>query len=176
MIGCYNYPVNKKLVRVVSYDYKRNLYKTWNASIIEQDKEKILTCHQYPFIITNSLGQVKKFNIAVVVTHFFNRWFNIIAVFNKKKTFVHWYVNLTTPIQFDGVTITYEDLLLDFRVHPDFSWELLDQDEYDAHVLELGEEKVATINKVIQELITLIKNKSQLFTPFWISGRKQRKY
>jgi len=66
--------------------------------------------------------------------------------------------------------------LLDFRVHPDFSWELLDQDEYDVHVLELGEEKVATINKVTQELITLISNKSQLFTPFWIGGGRQKKY
>jgi len=168
--------VNKKSVRVVSYDYKRDLYKTWDASIIEQDPEKIIVRHEYPFIITYSSGKTKRFNIAIMVTHFFNKWFNIIAVFNKKKTFIHWYVNLTTPIQFDGSTITYEDLLLDFRVHPDFSWELLDQDEYDVHVLELGEEKVATINKVTQELITLISNKSQLFTPFWIGGGRQKKY
>ena len=164
--------MNKESVRVVSYDYKRDSYKTWDASIIEQDRKRILTCHEYPFIITNSSGEIKRFNIAVAVTHFFNRWFNIIAVFNKKKTFIHWYVNLTTPIQFDGATISYEDLLLDLRVRPDFNWELLDQDEYDAHVSELGAEKVAMVNKTMQELITLLNNRSKLFTSSWINNKE----
>lgn len=172
MFGCYNCLMNKESVKVVSYDYKRDSYKTWNSSIIDQDREKILTCHEYPFIITNSSGEVKRFNIAVAVTHFFNRWFNIIAVFNKKKTFIHWYVNLTTPIQFDGTTITYEDLLLDLRVRLDFSWELLDQDEYDAHVSELGAETVDMVNKTMQELTTLLSTKSQLFTSSWIDDKK----
>lgn len=172
MFGCYNCLMNKESVRVVSYDYKRDSYKTWGASIIEQDREKILTCHEYPFIITNSSGEVKRFNIAVAVTHFFNRWFNIIAVFNRKKTFVHWYVNLTTPIQFDGATITYEDLLLDVRVHPDFSWELLDQDEYYAHVSELGTEKVAVVKRTVEELTTLLNTRSQLFTSSWIDNKE----
>lgn len=164
--------MNKESVRVVSYDYKRDSYKTWDASIIEQDQEKILTCHEYPFIITNSSGEVKRFNIAVAVTHFFYRWFNIIAVFNRKKTFAHWYVNLTTPIQFDGATITYEDLLLDLRIRPDFSWELLDQDEYNDHVSELGTGKVAMVKRTVEELTTLLNTKSQLFTSSWIDDKK----
>lgn len=164
--------MNKESVRVVSYDFKRDSYKAWNAAIIEQDREKIFTQHEYPFVITTSSGELKRFNIAVTVTHFFHRWFNIIAVFNRKKTFVHWYVNLTTPIQFDGQSITYDDLLLDLRVYPDFTRELLDQDEYLAHLSELGKDKVGMITKTMDDLTMLLNTRSQLFSTIWINNIK----
>ncbi|MBI5879379.1 MAG: GNAT family N-acetyltransferase [Chloroflexi bacterium] len=63
-----------------------------------------------------------------------DRWFNVEQVYDwSQGRGVRHYVNIATPVQFDGRSVTFTDLDLDVDVDSDWVVRLLDEDEYAAH-------------------------------------------
>lgn len=151
------------MTKIISYDHKHQEYKTWNALIIMSNDEFIITKNVVPFKISYSSKKEKDFPIQTFITHFYNEWFNIITVYDLNSIFQHWYVNITTPINFSDDTISYDDLLLDLRVYPDYTWDVLDQDEYDEFHHEIKEDVHKIISETMDKLKKLIKEKSTYF-------------
>jgi len=151
------------MTKIVSYDHKHQEYKTWEALIIASNDEFIITKNIVPFKITYSTKKEKEFPIQTFITHFYNEWFNIITVYDLKGVFQHWYVNITTPITFSHNTISYDDLLLDLRVYPDYTWDILDKDEYDEFRHEIEEDVNMTIAETIHKLEKFISDRSVYF-------------
>ena len=68
------------------------------------------------------------------------RWYNIFEVRSAAGRLKGWYCNVTRPAQFDGATLTSEDLELDLFVPPDRLAPLrLDLDEFAARDFEQRE-------------------------------------
>ncbi|MEX0895670.1 MAG: DUF402 domain-containing protein [Patescibacteria group bacterium] len=151
------------MTKIISYDHNHKEFKTWEASILAKNNDFIITKNIVPFKITYSTKKEKEFSIQTFITHFHNEWFNIITVYDLDGVFQHWYVNITTPITFSENTISYDDLLLDLRVYPNYTWDVLDQDEYDEHRYEIDDEVNLQISKTMEKLAKLISDKSTYF-------------
>lgn len=151
------------MTKIISYDHKHQEYKTWDASIVESNDAYIITKNIVPFKISYSTGKEKQFPIQTFITHFYKEWFNIITVYDLKGVFQHWYVNITTPITFKDNTVSYNDLLLDLRVYPDYTWDILDQDEYDEFRQEIDNEVNNIISETMSKLKKMVSEKSHYF-------------
>lgn len=65
--------------------------------------------------------------------YYSDRWFNVFQIHRLDGRLKGWYCNVTRPAQFDGDTISSEDLELDLFVSPDRTTLLrLDLDEFEA--------------------------------------------
>ncbi len=69
--------------------------------------------------------------------YYTTRWYNIFEVRSTSGQLKGWYCNVTRPAQFDGATLSSEDLELDLFVSPDRAQLLrLDLDEFAARDFE----------------------------------------
>ena len=70
--------------------------------------------------------------------YFENRWYNVWHLREHIVAPNLWYANVAMPARFDGATIRWVDLDIDIRCHLDGSLEVLDEDEFAQHRVELG--------------------------------------
>ena len=74
--------------------------------------------------------------------YFEDRWYNVWH-FRDDTTDplgfkVLWYCNVAMPASFDGKTLRWVDLDIDIRCYRDGAPEVLDEDEFEQHRVELG--------------------------------------
>ncbi len=65
--------------------------------------------------------------------HYTDRWHNICVIHSSQNGRLKgWYCNITRPATISDETVAAEDLFLDVWVAPDGSWQVLDEDEFEA--------------------------------------------
>jgi protein associated with RNAse G/E len=93
-----------------------------------------------------------------VETYFDDRWYNVFAIFDRDDgTFKGWYCNLSRPARFTESQVEWVDLALDLWVWPDGRRLVLDQDEFDALVLEPSERR--QVEQSLSELVQAFEAK-----------------
>jgi len=86
-----------------------------------------------------------------VETHYRDRWYNVLAVYDVDSGELKgWYCNITRPAHIQDASISAEDLALDLVVLPDRSRFVLDQEEFAA--LDLGSADRASARAALREL------------------------
>ena len=62
---------------------------------------------------------------------------------------------------FDGAVLSYIDLDIDILVNPDFTYQVLDLDEFEHHATRYGysEEVRQNAERAVQDLITMIESR-----------------
>jgi len=102
----------------------------------------------------------------LVERYWFDRWYNILAVYDPAGRHKGWYANICTPISFDGQTIRYTDLDLDLWVWPDRRFRILDEDEFAARVeSSMPAAIVAKARAGLEELLLDLAGGGPLFSP-----------
>ncbi|MBR0230493.1 MAG: DUF402 domain-containing protein, partial [Erysipelotrichaceae bacterium] len=88
-----------------------------------------------------------------------HKWFNVIAMLRESGTY--YYCNLASPALYDGEGIKYIDYDLDYKIFPDGSYILLDEDEYAQHSAEMNypEEIDSILKKYMAEILHLKEEK-----------------
>ena len=78
---------------------------------------------------------------------------------------IYFYCNLSSPALIDDEGLKYIDYDLDVRVKPDFSYEIVDQDEYRENIekYNYSEDLKEVIQMTLDDLIIQIKNKELPF-------------
>lgn len=98
-------------------------------------------------------GITIKENDRFIERYFTDRWYNIFEIHDRDDDRLKaWYCNVTTPASFSPGKITYIDLALDLLAYPDGEYLLLDEDEFEALVLD-----DETHSKALQALDSLVK-------------------
>ena len=90
-----------------------------------------------PVYVTRKERWVKSGSTALHC-YFENRWYNVWHLREHIVAPNLWYANVAMPARFDGATIRWVDLDIDIRCHLDGSLEVLDEDEFAQHRVELG--------------------------------------
>ena len=73
---------------------------------------------------------------SAVELYFEDRWYNVWHL--RDDTTTLWYCNVAMPASFDGQTLRWVDLDIDIRCYRDGVPEVLDEDEFEQHRIELG--------------------------------------
>lgn len=101
---------------------------------------------------------VLKENDRFVETFYTNRGYNIFEIHDRDDGQIKgWYCNIGRPAVIGDGTVSYVDLALDLWIAPDGKQTVLDEDEFDALLLNAADRKKA--RSALAELQTLFKTK-----------------
>lgn len=91
--------------------------------------------------------------------YWLDRWYNVFR-FNTRAA--RFYCNVCTPPTFDGRVLSYVDLDIDVLVKPDFTYQVLDREDFADNTLRYGYpvEVQENAQAALAELIGLIESRS----------------
>lgn len=141
------------VVRVLNHDGAE--YRTWPARVVEQAGPLIILDAvfdheiQHDFLGTITPGTTSK------EYYWLDRWYNIFRFSDR------FYCNVTKPPTFDGAVLTYVDLDIDILVESDFSYRILDVEDFDAR--SYPAEVKQNAQKALDEVISLVESKAYPF-------------
>ena len=125
------YPKAGSYVSIYSFKHDGHVRRSWDQGFVLESDD----CHFV--VVTNKTWVVDDdghhwYTREPAICYFYtDKWFNVIAM--MRETGIYYYCNLASPVLYDGEAIKYIDYDLDYKIFPDGSIILLDEDEYALH-------------------------------------------
>ena len=148
---------NELIVRVLKHDGSE--HRRWRGQIARQEASLIVLDAEFDVDVSHHLlGEIKR-GTRLIEYYWLNRWYNVFRFLNDDSSTRLFYCNINKPPAFDGRSLTYIDLDIDVIVRSDYSYEVLDLDEYGANSLRYGytAEEKTNVKKALEELTGLIR-------------------
>jgi uncharacterized protein len=146
-------------VRVESLKFDGRLHRSWPARLVRHTGTLVVlegvfeTEVRHPLLGTIAAGTSS--------TEFYwtDRWYSVFRFREPAGGLRNHYCNINRPAAFDGEILTFVDLDIDVLVAPEFSYTVLDEDEFEAHAAQFGygEELRARVRQSLSELIGLVE-------------------
>ena len=91
--------------------------------------------------------------------YWLDRWYNVFRFSDSNQTLQNFYCNINQPPSFDGCVLSYIDLDIDVLVAPDFTYKILDVDDFEENAKRYAypDEVQANARRALAELISLIE-------------------
>ncbi len=152
-------------ISVQSYKHDQSLHRIWQeATILQETDEYIIVANKKTKVIEAN-GRYWHTKEPSVTYFYKHRWFNVIGII--KPTGVSFYCNLASPILYDEEALKYIDYDLDIKVLPDYSYDLLDQNEYKRHrsQMDYPEALCKILDTEFKLLESMVLSKAAPFQP-----------
>jgi len=168
-------------VRVLKHDGVE--HRRWNARLAEcgtgvppvnHAQDARATCDD-SLIVLNAefeydvkhevLGEIPR-GTRTVEYYWLDRWYNIFRFLRKDGDTRLWYCNINTPPTLENDVLSYIDLEIDVLVKPDFTYQVLDVDEFEQNSKVFGyeDELRREVQRAIREVASLIETRQFPFT------------
>ena len=157
-------PEEGTYVSIISYKHDGHIRRNWDRGFVLEANEK-------QFIIVTNKTWVqdddghKWYTREPAICYFYtDKWYNVIAMLRETGTY--YYCNLASPVLYDGKAIKYIDYDLDYKIFPDGTTLLLDEDEYRQHSRRMNypEEIDGILKKYQKELLEMYRRKEGSFS------------
>jgi protein associated with RNAse G/E len=98
--------------------------------------------------------------------YWLDRWYNVFRFAQPNGDLRNYYCNVNVPPTFDGEILSYVDLDLDILVAPDFSYRILDLEDFEtnANKYQYPSELQTRARQAIDELVIMIKTRQFPFS------------
>ena len=98
--------------------------------------------------------------------YWLDRWYNVFRFAEADRKLKKFYCNINMPPQFDGEVLSYIDLDIDVLVEPDWSFRILDIDDFEsnARLYDYPVEIQDQARQAVAELVTLIETRAFPFS------------
>ena len=158
-----NIPLLHSEILIQSYKHDGSLHRTWNKGfVVESNEERVVLITDRTQVIEAD-GRRWMTREPAVYFLYYKQWFNVIAMLRKNH--IYYYCNLASPCVFDEEALKNIDYDLDVKVHPDYHYQLLDEDEYQQHSASMNySPEIHTImDYTLDKLIHMIERKEAPF-------------
>jgi protein associated with RNAse G/E len=140
---------NAIVVRVFKYDGRE--HRRWTARVVQQAGPLIVLHAVFEEEVNHDLlGKIASGTTSKEF-YWLDRWYNVFRFGDR------FYCNVTQPPQFDGAVLRYVDLDLDILVERDFSYRILDLEDFEAW--SYPAEVQHNARQALNELIMLIESR-----------------
>jgi protein associated with RNAse G/E len=120
-------------VRVLKYDGA--LHRRWRARVSRREESLLILDAAFEEEVRHAqLGLISRGTVSIEY-YWLDRWYNVFRFLEPSGGVRNFYCNVNMPPTFDGYTLSYVDLDIDILVSPDFSYEILDLDEFEINAL-----------------------------------------
>jgi uncharacterized protein len=153
-------------IAVCAYKYDGVLHRSWAAELIRHDGPLILLDAKFAEEVNHDLLGTIAIGTHSLEYYWLDRWYNIFRFAQPDGSLRNYYCNVNQPPNFDGSTLSYVDLDLDILVAPDFSYQILDNDDFETNAKRYGytEQVQANARRAIAELVTMIETRAFPFS------------
>lgn len=152
-------PAQHITVRVLKHDGVE--YRRWKARVASKDGSLLVLDAEFEFDVEHDLiGSIKR-GTRTIEYYWLDRWYNVFRFLDADESTRLYYCNISTPPVIENDLLTYVDLDIDILVRPDFSFEVLDLEEFEMNAGHYGysEEEKRRTQSAVAELISLIQNR-----------------
>lgn len=153
-------------IEVRSYKYDGALHRTWDAHLVRQEGTLIILDATFPDEIVHDLLGTITAGTHSLEYYWLDRWYNVFRFAQPDGALRSYYCNINVPAKFDGETLSYVDLDLDILVNPDFSYKVLDTEEFrkNARVYGYPDEVQANAQRALDDLTSMIHTRAFPFS------------
>lgn len=144
-------------VRALKYDGTES--RRWSATMARQDDRMIVLDAEFEFDVQHHLiGKIPS-GTRTVEYYWLERWYNVFRFLEADGTTKLYYCNVNMPPTISLSVLSYVDLDIDILVRPDFSYQILDLDEFTANAARFGypQQVQRQAQGAVDELISMIK-------------------
>jgi protein associated with RNAse G/E len=142
-----------KEIQIQSYKHDETLHRIWEkATVIEETEDHIVVVNRRTKVIEAN-GRFWHTREPSVTWFYKHHWFNIIGII--KRDSIHYYCNIASPYIMDQEALKYIDYDLDIKVIEDFSYTILDRNEYNRHKNKM--EYSTKLKKILENELSLLK-------------------
>jgi protein associated with RNAse G/E len=157
-----------KAVTVCTYKYDGTEHRQWRAQICRQQDSLIVLDAKFDEEIQHPLlGTIAPETLSIEY-YWLDRWYNIFRFVEPTGGLRNFYCNINVPPVFENGVLSYVDLDMDILVAPDFSYSILDEDEFAINAARYNypAEVRRRSMEALEELITLIEKRGFPFSEF----------
>ena len=123
----------KEFVDIYAYKHDSSFHRIWTRSeMLAETKDYYITYTPKNVRVIECKQSFWRTKEPAVCYFSKKRWFNIIVVFREDE--VMYYCNLASPILKELKSLKYIDYDLDIKVLDDYSYTVLDRNEYNKHM------------------------------------------
>jgi protein associated with RNAse G/E len=151
-------------IRVLKYDGVE--HRRWRATLSRRDNSLLILDAQFEDEVEHDLlGRIGR-GTRTVEYYWLDRWYNVFRFLETDGSTRLHYCNVNMPPVLSDGTLTYIDLDIDILVQPDFSYQVLDLEEFEANAVrfEYPERVKAETHAAVDELISLIETRQFPFS------------
>jgi protein associated with RNAse G/E len=153
---------NDTQILVRTYKYDGTEHRSWQARVIENDFPLVVLDAAFAEDIEHVLlGKIAAGTISTEY-YWFDRWYNVFRFSDSDRRLNSFYCNINLPPTFDGEVLKYVDLDIDVLVQPDFSYQVLDLDDFNTNAILYSYpiEIRDNAHRALEELLELVKKRS----------------
>ena len=91
-----------------------------------------------------------------------DRWYNVFRFSDPDEQLKSFYCNINVPPNFDGEVLSYVDLDIDVLVQPDFTYQVLDFEDFERHakLYQYPDDVKANTRRALKDLLDLIETRA----------------
>ncbi|MDF2605936.1 MAG: hypothetical protein K0S34_126 [Bacillales bacterium] len=164
-----NFPDKTHNAQIQSYKHNGLIHRVWESAVILHGTQDEMIAANDKTVVTEADGRTWITREPAICYFHSSYWFNVIGMIRDDG--VYYYCNISSPFVFDEGAIKYIDYDLDIKVFPNYSYILLDEDEYEKHRIEMNYPEV--IDQILKQNINIllgwIKDKKGPFAPDFIN-------
>lgn len=159
-----------KTILVRTYKYDGSLHRSWTAQVLSQEGSLILLDAKFADEVVHDLLGTIPVGTHSLECYWLDRWYNVFRFARPNGELRNFYCNVNMPPTFDGEVLSYVDLDLDILVEPDFSFRILDAEDFEtnAKLYHYPADVEANARQAVDELVRMIQTRE---FPFSVEAR-----
>ena len=151
-------------VRACKYDGSE--HRRWPAKVLRQEGTLLVLDAKFDQEIQHDLLGTIALGTTSIEYYWLDRWYNIFRFAQPTGELRSYYCNVNVPPTFDGQVLSYVDLDIDILVEPDFSYRIVDLEDFELNAERYRYSSGTQTNAkgALRELVSLIETRSFPFT------------
>jgi protein associated with RNAse G/E len=148
------------VVSVLKYDGRE--HRRWPAQIAKDSGSLLVLNAVFDEEIEHELLGTISSGTNSTEYYWLDRWYNVFRFSDSNQMLQNFYCNINQPPSFDGRVLSYIDLDIDVLVAPDFTYRILDVDDFEENARRYAypDEVQANAHAALAELISLIEKRA----------------
>jgi len=152
---------SNKIVTINSRKFDGKIHRSWKAKLIEINNNLLRFVGEFEKEIKHEhLGVIRRGTVSYEF-YWLDRGFNVFRFHEPDGRLRNFYCNVNLPPQLENNVLDYIDLDIDILVWKDFSFQILDLEEFEenAEKFSYSDNLKQTTDKNLKELIRLIEHR-----------------
>ena len=150
---------DRRVVEVQARKYDNRVHRRWPARVARREGTLVVLDAVFEEEIRHPLlGTIVSGTISTEY-YWTDRWYNVFRFLEPSGKLRNFYCNINSPAEFDGHVLSFTDFDIDVLVRPDFSFAILDEDEFAVNAASFNypAEVSRRAREALAELIALIE-------------------
>lgn len=154
--------LKNEIITINSRKFDNSLNRSWKCNFLEESSSYWLFVGEFESEIHHQkLGIIRRGTVSYEY-YWKEKWFNIFRFHEPEGDLKFYYCNINLPPKFENNVLDYVDLDIDVLVQKDFTFEILDEDEFaeNAKLYNYPENLKMETRKALESLLEIIRTKS----------------